>query len=1271
MECPLDSPMNRHESAGYNYIKKVLLLFGRTYCCEVMNNLKKRLLIFLLFLCLGIGHSCYAQFSNLKFDHITAEQGLPQSTIHGITKDKYGFMWFGTWSGLCRYDGYKIKVYRYDANNPKSIINNRIHNIVLDDKQDMYIRTFDNKFICRYNYETDDFERIPEDQVSDELNHKIARRRHINTVNYTFRDYKWHLDTYNNTIIETHLPSGKTSSYAPNPVNTWSINDAYITDMYLDDQDILWLGTYSNGVNKTNLRSNPFQHWYHDPNNRNSIIEQTIRSICEDQDGNVWVGTRSQGISIRMRNGTFKHFQEQPRGTGGLSSNYIKKLFCDSKGRIWIGTMRGLDYYDKSSHTIKHFVIPSLENTGVYGFAEDRNQNIWLATWKGIFKYDRQTDKIIHFDNSPGIPSRFIWTLFLDDKNQIWAGTEGEGIYILRETRNKLEKVYHLTHDTTNTNSISDDRIYSIFKDKNNHIWIGTGNGLDRYNPISNTVTRLSDSPQGLPKGAISGITADNRNNVWISHKRGISRIDIQNNAIRNFSKQNGLQSNEFSDGAIYKSTSQNLLYFGGNNGINIFCPDSIQVDLTPPKIVLTELQILNEPVQVNTPVNDRILLKHPLHLSKSLDLIHEDKSIAIEFAALHYTNPEGNKYAYMLEGFDKDWIYTDYQHRVATYSNLAPGNYTFKVKASNSDGIWNDEPATLAIHVSPAWWASTWAYLVYTILFISALIGTYYYLVRYDRLKNKLAYEALLHEKERELHQSKVQFFTNISHEIKTPLTLILSPIQQLRQLAADIPVIQQYTQTMQKNGNRLLKIVNQLLDIRRLESGHEVLQVSPADIIAFTKGLVDSFWELADTKHIDLVFIADTDTLLCSFDQDKLEKIMNNLLSNAFKFTPDRGQVTVNISTTAAYISIAVIDNGRGISEEELKDIFIPFKQTKHNNESGTGLGLTYTKSLVELHGGTITANSRRDTAGNRTEFHVTLPVHTDKLTSPTADVLIATEQLPAEVIATETQAGERTPDLSYLSTEKATILIAEDNPEMREYLVNYFEPHYHILEAPDGKTGLELVHKNMPDLVISDVMMPNMDGITFCSTLKSDILAAHIPVILLTARSLPEYEMEGLKIGADDYITKPFNIDLLGLKVKNQILNRIRLQEKFRLKVAVSPTEIDVQSPDEKLIQKILQYVEDNISDTDLKIDTVCESIGLSRAQLYRKMKALTGYSMADMIREVRLKRAQQLLRDKKFNISEITYMVGFSDTDYFRKAFKAKFGQSPTEYARQYS
>lgn len=1243
-------------------------------------------LLFGLFLCVAV---CSGQPINLRFDHITSEHGLPQNTIHGIAKDKSGFMWFGTWSGLCRYDGYQFKIYRYDPSDPKSINNNRIHNLLTDEEQRLWIMTFDEQVLCRYNDLTDDFERIPIEQVPPDIRERIQRKNyHMNTV-YRFRDREWRLNHEINRLVETNLKTGENRRYVEKPGIRGSLNDSYVSDVYLDDQDILWVGTYNNGINKANLNSLPFNTFYHIPSDPRSIIDDHVRALCEDLNGDLWVGTRDRGITVIGRNGSYRHLRHNPADPHSLRSDQIRSIYCDSRGHVWIGTKEGLDRYHPQTGRMTHYDLLTVEVTPVYGMVEDRSGRMWFATWNGIYSYVPGSDRLVHIDPTETLLQVHTWTIMEDRRGHIWVGTEGGGITILKKSgSDHVEVERHIVHRQADGSGLSDNRVYALYEDRHGIVWIGTGNGLNRLDPRTGAIQQFLVSPNGLPNAMIAGIVEDDNGYLWVSHKAGISRIDKNTFTVRNYSLQDGLQSNEFLEGAVLKSRYSGKLYFGGNNGFNVFHPDSIITDERPPRIALTGLQILNKQVQVGREVNGRILLTRPFHLMDTLRLDYRDKSIAIEFAALHFANPSRNRYAYMLEGFDEDWIYTDAAHRVATYSNLAPGRYLFKVRASNSDGVWNPEAKTLAIIVAPAFWESPWAYVVYIIVFLSLLYAFYYHVARYAKLNSKLEYETLLHEKERLHHESKVQFFTNISHEIKTPLTLILAPIQQLMSLTDTNSAMKQQLRTMKVNGDRLLKLVNQLLDIRRLETGNEHLKPERREIVSFVQEIADSFHHLAQLGNITLTTAAELPAIYGVFDPDKLEKVIYNLLSNAFKFTGLGGQVAVRIGLDrpdgqTPAVRIEVADTGPGIPPEDLPYIFDPFRQGRVTHAGGTGLGLAYSKSLIELHGGTISvASETGETTTAGTVFTVRLPLEPehyrtmDVSTGSTSDDISYTvpeDVLPGAVtIRNKHDQLEQGPEQGEAKGvgKRHTLLLVEDNAEMRRYLSDYFSSTYHVIEANNGVEGLAAAVKYAPDIVVSDVMMSEMDGFTFCRKLKNDIVTGHIPVILLTARTMIEYEIEGIRTGADDYLVKPFNLTLLSLKIANLLRTRNLLRERYKKQITIEPNPLQAESPDERLLQRVMTYIENRLAEPGLSVDDICDEIGLSRTQLYRKMKALTGLSIGEIIKEIRLKRAQQLLRGTTFNINEIAYMTGFSDPDYFRKCFKARFDISPTEYSREF-
>lgn len=1181
-----------------------------------------------------------AQLPDLKFEHIGAENGLPQSSVQGITKDKYGFMWFGTWDGLCRFDGYHFKVYRFDAHNPHSINANRIQNIVKDTNDTLWVLTQQEYELCRYDYEKDQFDRIATRGLAPAFVKEIGSSQHRKTVRYSYQEYDWSIEKYT-SLVQTNRITGQKQYYPFNQSNPWSINDRNIADIYLDDQYNLWVGTFNGGISKANLKAKPFGYMYHDPMDAGSIADNVVTAVCTDNEGNLWIGTYDKGISIIGAGGT-RHIAFNNVDNIGLSHDQIRSLYCDSRGTMWIGTRTGLLSTDSRATQFKGFYDINRYRHAVYDIMEDERHDIWVATGRqGVYKYVVARDTLLIFNPWKTTNSRNTRTIIQARSGLLWVGTDDAGITVLQPVDDTVKLVERFLYDAREgSNTISDNRIYCLFEDRAGRIWVGTGNGLDYYDTRTRKFTHALQHTE-LSAMLVSAITDDDQGNLWISHKNGITRLDFHTLATRTYAVQDGLQSREFSDGAVFKNTADHQLYFGSNAGVNYFNPDNITPDTIAPKTVFTELQVLNHSVEVNQKVNGRVLLTRPLHLTSELILNYQDKSFAIEFAALHFASPQNIQYAYKLEGFDKDWTITDASRRQATYANLKPGSYTFLVKSRNSDGIWNEAPATLQITVKPPFWATNFAWCVYALLAAGAIVLYHNYTTRYNRMQR----EVLVKTREQELYQEKLQFFTNISHEVKTPLTLILAPLEKLWELCTDQPVLREQIKTMKNNGERLLRMINQLLDFRRLETGNTVAELRMQDIAPFLNNIVGAFQPLAAEKQLKLECRFQQEACWAAFDTDKLEKAVSNLLFNAVKFTVPGGEIHVLLNRDADnYIVIGVENTGNGISEQEKTAIFEPFKQGKEA-KGGTGLGLAYTRMLVELHQGHITVESVPLPGGlYATTFRIFLP-----------------GQPPALQLTASAESGSA-------GSRKSVILVVEDHPEVRTFLVQHFSTLYQVLAAADGRAGLTLAREHLPDLIISDIMMPEMDGWEFCRQIKTNTLTAHIPLILLTAMAPVENEIEGYETGADDYIVKPFHVQHLTARVRNLLASRQQVKEKYRREIALQPSPEAVASQEEVLLKALLAYVEERITDTELSVDAICQAVGVSRSQLYRRVKAATGLSVADVIKEIRLRRAQQLLQNQGVNISEVAYMVGFANPEHFSKCFKAEFGVTPSEYQK---
>lgn len=791
---------------------------------------------------------------------------------------------------------------------------------------------------------------------------------------------------------------------------------------------------------------------------------------------------------------------------------------------------------------------------------------------------------------------------------------------------------------------------------------------MNRFDRITETFTFYREK-EGLSNDVVKSIEEDSDGNLWISTLKGISKFNPDLETFVNYTTSDGLQGNGFNLGA--SCLAQNgVMYFGGTNGMNLFLPDKIkkQSDESFPCLI-TDLKIFSRSIQPGERIRNRVILEKVIDETKSISIPHFIDNFAFEFAALNFAGADNIKYAYKMEGANGDWHYTDASRRYASFSNLSPGEYTFKVRAANIEGIWSGQVTQLEVTIVPAPWKTTWAYSLYSLLFLSLIyLFRKYELARF-KLKNELRLERLERQKNKELNEMKLRFFTNISHEIRTPLTLILSPIQELITSGDVRKQIRDQLRNINRNANRLLLLVNQLLEFRKQEAGHAELQVAKGNFVKFIMEIILSFKEFAQQRNIDFSFTHQPDEIDIWYDSSKMEKVFFNLLSNAFKFTPDGGKISIHITREQKIVRIVVEDTGKGISKEDLPHIFERFHKFDKDysgNYLGSGIGLALVKKLVELHHGTISAESEPEVF---TRFVIELPT--------------GVKHFKEEEIISDHKGGEhamhyqiendKEEDLEnsiLTATDDAPeLLIVEDNNDVRKYLKKLFLPQYRILEAADGKAGWESALKHLPDLIISDILMPEMDGLQLCKKSKITLETSHIPVILLTARTSMLYRTEGFETGADDYITKPFDPNLLKLRVKNLITSRKRLREKFSQNIALEPHEITITTPDQNLLQRAIEAVEKHMDDAEFDVNGLAKEIGVSRPALYRKLPAITNYTPNEFIRIIRLKRAAQILAKVDLPISDVCHQTGFKTPKYFSKCFRDFFGVLPSEYAKQ--
>jgi ligand-binding sensor domain-containing protein/AraC-like DNA-binding protein len=682
-------------------------------------------------LCMLVSFGCISGMVGqepLKFDHLTTDDGLSQNSIYGIVKDKYGFMWFGTWEGVCRFDGYRFIVFRADENNERAITNNRINRIVKDSQQNIWILTADGRNICRYNYDTEDFSRFPPDKVAKNVLDSLHREHFPGLLHAENKLYSWRIIASDGGLSERNKQTGIARTYNAVKFNRWSFNDNNITDLYLDDHDIFWVGTLNGGIQKADTRPKPFRYYYSTPNLRTGIVDNVVKAICQDRAGNIWIGTSNKGVTRLDRTRTiFTHFQHSSSNANSIVSNEIRSIYCDKAGYLWIGTKRGLDRLDPSIPKFYHYSVDGrypIPHNWVFDVMEDHLGNLWIATFNGIAKYNRGKDSFTGFDAMTTLKNRSARTVIEDRNHKLWVGTEGGGITCLsRDFSEGLEEKLtsvHYTYSASNTNSLINNQVLALLEDKEGMIWIGTNGGLCRLNPSKGIFTRFSIK-NGLPDDLIMGLLTDKLGNIWVSHKKGLTCICTKNFTMRNFDLHDGLQGKEFNQNAYYCDKGSGEMFFGGANGFNSFFPDSLTSNPFLPKVVLTGLEVMNQPVKINQSVNGRVILKKSMVMTDTIVFDYQNSSFAVEFAALHYSNPNKNKYRYRLAGLDTCWIATDASNRKASYSNLSPGKYQLQVMGSNCDGLWNPTPAKLTIVILAPWWRTGWVYAFYLAIIIAA----------------------------------------------------------------------------------------------------------------------------------------------------------------------------------------------------------------------------------------------------------------------------------------------------------------------------------------------------------------------------------------------------------------------------------------------------------------------------------------------------------------------------------------------------------------------
>ena len=1182
-----------------------------------------------------------------------------------IFEDSKGNLWIGTENnGLDFYNPSTNELKTFVA--PNEISSNNISSISEDEQGNIFVGTL-TKGLNKYNSSTQKFEEIL-----------------YNNIQLLVKDLLLSKD--NILYIGTDGQGLKLYNREKNIVEDYEINSApfdfskgKVHSILQDRDNNFWLGIFQKGIIFIPGTEKKFDYTGFKSLKNNPIGSGTVMSIFKDRERITWVGTDNEGIyGVNEKEEKIAHFQQNASPTS--ISSVILSIFEDSDNNLWVGSYtKGLAKLNRKTGVCEY--VPELLNEKVYCITEDEDKNLFVGTYgSGVYKLNLRNKSITHYESKKRENDDFyIDELINDWVNDILIDSDGliwiahyKGVSCFNPRKNTY--INYLNQNTILPQTV----VYDLHEDKSGNIWIGTSDGLNVFNKKDSSIKSYT-AKNGLSNNVICGICEDEQGNIWVSTYLGISKFIVSEDRFINYYAGDGLQGNEFTRGARFKDRDGKI-YFGGIYGITSFYPWDITDAKKELEIIITGFYIFNQPVKLGDKSGKHDIITTSVLNADSYTLAYSDNTFSIEFSTLEFSNPERIVYQYMIEEIGRNWINTYPGMNRITYTNLAPGSYTLKIRALDYDNY--SEVKILKITITSPWYQSSWAHAAYAILsfLLILLVASYIY----SRIRHKQ--EAMKRQHQEQINEAKLQFFINISHEIRTPMTLIINPLEKLLSENQDSALQKTYIM-IHRNAQRILHLINQLMDVRKLDKGQMQLHFRETDVIGFIEDLMMTFEYLSQRKNIDFKFIYQKEKLNVWIDLHNFDKVLLNILSNAFKYTPNNGNITIDLSTgydeTAKgalkkYFEIVISDNGIGIDKNKIEQIFERFYQINNdfnNSNFGTGIGLHLSRLLVELHYGIIYAENRED--GKGTRFVVRMPLGSDHLNAQELEQVEVQAISSARTSESSISAGtldhdEENKEKKVKPKTRYKILVVEDEDEIREYIKEELASEYKIIVCENGKKALELALTEQPDLIISDVMMPEMDGITFSRKVKQNININHIPIILLTAKSTPENKIEGLDIGADAYITKPFNTEVLKSTIMNLIENRELLKTKFKGQQQPEDMiqKIEMKSSDELLMERIMKIINENLSNPELSVEMLATNVGMSRVHMHRKLKELTNQSARDFMRGIRLKQAAILLSEKKISISEVAYATGFSNLSHFSNSFRDFYGISPKEYTGEH-
>ena len=1022
------------------------------------------------------------------------------------------------------------------------------------------------------------------------------------------------------------------------------LSNRFVYPVMKDREGGLWIGYYYGGVDYGSPDKSRFASYRHNEYT-NSLNGNVVSCFCEDPGGNLWIGTDDGGLN---------HFDTQSqrftvylpdKNRNSISYSNIHALCLDGY-ELWIGTYTGglnvLDTRTKQFRIYTNSNDPnSLDSNSIYALFKDSQGDIWVGTMGGINRYDREKDRFERMRKTDNTIVDII-----QDGQEIWFATSGEGIYVYHlNTGSWSSHAFH-ANDPASLNS---NDVTSFCQDETNVLWIGTSNGLCRYDAAGQFVR--VELP--IQHNAVQAVLAEN-GSLWLTTNNGLLRYAPKTGETRRFTREDGLLSDQFMAGSGIRTLS-GTFYIGTANGFNSFHPRDIVLNEAVPQVSITGFQLFNERV----PMQDYLVggKQGPV-----LKLKHNQDVLTFEFSALSYSAPQKNQYMYMLEGFDKEW-YDAGNDRKAHYTNIPAGDYIFRVKASNNDGLWNEEGIALKMVITPPFWFNGWSIALYVLLAAALIVWIFRLYRRRTEKRNTEEIARIRNEKEKEAYDSKINFFTLVAHEVRTPLSLIIGPLEQIIETSDSLPEkTVDDLNIIHRNSQRLLTLINQLLDFRKIEKDVVRITLSQQNVCEFVRGIYDRFRSYVWYKHITFVFDCDDEALTAPIDSENLTKVVSNLLNNATKFTKDYIELAVRRKTEEGVFEIRVTDNGPGVPDEKLDKLFEPFYQGDDTPQSGTGLGLYLVKSIVDAWGGNIRVENA---PGKGISFCIRLPLSPE--TSLVAEVMAENTSFERfidrqlEAISDKENAGNGDPD-----EEKPVILVVEDNREMTEFVDNSLSTHYRVLTAANGQEGLDILENNGVDLIVSDIMMPVMDGIEFMARVRKSPHWSHIPMVMLTAKTQMSSKIEALETGADAYIEKPFSTAYLSAQIRNLLDSRRYLLRKFAETPFASLKSMAGNAADAEFLARLNDIIEKNISNFDFSVDALAAELNISSSGLYAKIRNLTGATPNKLLLTVRLKKAAELLAENKYRINEICYRVGFNNPSYFSKCFYRQYGVLPRHF-----